>query len=785
MRRIGLDGAWALRYFPEGGARVEHPEGLAESGAPCIAAEVPGNAELDLVRAGLLPEPFYGENIFGLRPWEFCEWWYSRSFEMPDDAAGKAWELVFGGLDTIAEIWVNGQEAGRADNMLVEHRVDISGAVRPGMNTIAVRIASAMRHAEQFHYDASLMSWERREEGVYLRKAPHMWGWDIMPRAVSAGIWRSVWVEERAADGIEQLYYWSAEIRPGRAVLGVRFKVRTARFGPESRLSMRFRGVCGDHVFTHDCPIEFIAGGTRIAIAEPELWWPKGYGAPALYTVTARLYDGETLLAERTERIGLRSIRVDRTPNAEQPWMRGPLSSEPARIDEDPAPAARFVFYVNDTPIMVKGANWVPLDAFHSRDAGRVRAAVELFEEAGCNMIRCWGGNVYEDHAFFDLCDEKGLLVWQDFAFACCRYPQDEAFLGRVRREAEQVVEKLRNHVSLALWCGDNEIDGGYTWEGLNPENNRLTREVLPQVTHRCDPYRHYVPSSPYIPEGDDRRMAEQHLWGPRGYYKSPYYTLHSAHFIGEIGYHGCPGVSSIKRFIPPEHLWPWQNNPAWRAHNVYHWRHGGVDRDRIQLMANQIREVFGDIPERLEEFALASQIVQAEAKKFFVESARLRKWRTSGILWWNMLDGWPQFSDAVVDYYFVKKLAYHYLRRAQQPVCVVVGESAGEKYHPVVLCNDTRGAAEVTYRIWNGETEETVSEGTFNCPANQNWQVGRIRSFASGRRLLLIEWRVGGVRYVNHYLEGAPPFSMAWMHEMLEKIAALDGAFAAAEIAG
>jgi beta-mannosidase len=496
------------------------------------------------------------------------------------------------------------------------------------------------------------------------------------------------------------------------------------------------------------------------------------------------------VLAERTDRIGIRKLIVDRTATAGAARSQPPAGTGVARLDAAPDPASHFVIYVNDTPIMAKGSNWVPLDAFHSRDAERVDAAVALFDDLGCNMIRCWGGNVYESDRFFDLCDEKGILVWQDFAFACCRYPQTDDFLAQVRAEAEAVVARLHNHPSLALWCGDNEIDMAYAADGLSPEHNRLTREVLPQVVHRLDPHRHYVPSSPYLPPtvgiGSEAwsRLPEQHLWGPRGYFKGPFYTQHSAHFIGEIGYHGCPNVASIRRFISPEHLWPWQENDEWQVHAVYHWNHRAIDRDRIKLMANQVRELFGGVPDDLEAFALASQIVQAEAKKFFIEATRLRKWRTSGILWWNVLDGWPQFSDAIVDYYFGVKLAYHYVWRVQQSVCVLIGEAGAGKYLPVVVSNDSRADADVCYRVWDAEGGETVAAGSFRSPANQNWQVAAIRTFASDRRLFLIEWEVGGQRFGNHYVAGSPPLDLAQYRRWLPLIAGLPRAFDARQVA-
>lgn len=783
MQKLLLDGEWTLAYFREGERAVSWPGELGAD-LPRVPAQVPGNVELDLVRAGLLPDPFVGKNIRLLRPLEFCEWWYTREFDAPDTPG--PWFIVFGGLDCLATVWVNGVEVGRADNMLIEHRFEVTEALRRNTGTrhsVCVRLGSPILQARRYHYDASCLSWEDRDEGLYLRKAPHGWGWDIMPRAVSAGLFRSVWLERPEVNGFDQVYYWTANASPQHATLNIRYQIRSERTDANGDLVIRVRGVCGDSTFEIDRTVEFFAGGIGISVGNPKLWWPRGYGEANLYDVTLQIVCDGDVLAERHDRIGLRTVELERTETAGETWTPGAGWGDVVRMDREQEASGRFLFRVNGVPIMVKGTNWVPLDAFHSRDAERVDAAMALVADLGCNMVRCWGGNLYEDHRFFELCDENGVLVWQDFAFACNRYPQDEAFLARVRAEAESVVEKLRNHPSLAVWCGDNENDYTYFHDRISRTQNRITREVLPRVVHRCDPYRAYLPSSPYLREGLTGEPPEQHLWGPRGYYKSPYYTHHNATFIGEIGYHGCPNVSSIRKFISEENLWPWRDNEEWHIHDVFHLRHTHRERDRIKLMANQIREVFGTIPESLEAFALASQVVQAEAKKFFIESTRLRKWRTSGILWWNVIDGWPQFSDAIVDYYFGKKLAYHYIRRVQQPVCVVVGESAADKYRPVVVCNDTLRDMDVAYRVWDADSGDTLASGTFRSAANQNWQVARLRVFQSEQRLCLIEWEVDGARYGNHYLGGFPCHALDRYRAWLPQIAALPSPFSAESV--
>jgi beta-mannosidase len=809
MPTLSLNGEWQLYGFPAGSRSIDTPEVLFAAGLEALPAQVPGNVELDLQRAGLLPEPFFGENIRLLRRYEGHDWWLVRRFTLPADWPAGPSRLVFAGLDTLATVWLNGTCLGQAANMLIEHSFAASQALLPGgENVLVVRLASALAAARGHEYDAIDMSWEHRAEGLHLRKAPHVWGWDILPRAVSAGLWRPVWLESLPAEAIEQLYYWTLEAAPDHAVLGAWFQFRTSAASLEG-FSLHFRGVCqaadgGSHAFSYEWPVEFLVDHCAIPIPGARLWWPAGYGAPDLYTVTAQLCRDGQVLAERVDQVGLRRLVVDRTELAGAPWQPEPASGLPARLDSPPDPASHFVISVNGERTMVKGTNWVPLDAFHSRDAGRLEQAIGLVIDLGCNMVRCWGGNVYESDAFFAACDAAGILVWQDFAFACCRYPQTVDFLEQVRLEAEAVVRRLRNHPCLALWCGDNEVDFAYLSSGLDPAHNRLTRQVLPRVVQRCDPHRAYVPSSPYAPpavlKSRDpwRQTPEQHLWGPRGYYKGLFYTQHSAHFIGEIGYHGCPSLESLRRFLSPAALeqpaagiptdpknFPWSEQREWQTHAVYHWEQRAIDRDRIQLMANQVRELFGAIPADLESFILASQITQAEAKKFFIESTRLRKWQTSGILWWNLLDGWPQFSDAVVDYFFEKKLAYHYIWRAQRPLCLFMGEPGAGKYLPLIVSNDTRQSAELSYQVRDAEAGAILAQGRFTSPPNQNWQVERLRTFASDQRLYLIEWALaplgtGGApqKFGNHYLSGTPPFDLLTYRGWLAQIAALPRPF-------
>ena len=765
---ISLDGQWKLFYFPQGKYQVTQPDQLPSPGLPWVEASVPGNVELDLSRKGELPaDLFYADNILKLRPYELYEWWYQRQFPTPAGIGGRRVELRFHGVDCLATYWLNGKELGETSNALIEHDFEVTGKLNAaGPNLLTVRLKSPILEAASKPYDPAytVTALPTGVEGVWVRKAAHTYGWDIMPRAVSAGLWRPVELIVHAPHEITDLYFPTYALEADHATLAVSYQLATdLALLPQLRL--RVQGRCGESTFSYVHPVEFTAGRFRVEVKHPKLWWPRGYGDANLYTVTTQLLRNDQVLASRQDTVGIRKIELIRTETTSL------------------AKPGQFLFKVNGVPILVKGSNWVPVDAFHSRDAGRYEKILALFIDLGCNFLRSWGGNVYEDHAFFDICDRNGILVWQDFAMACAIYPQTPEFLEAMRQEAISVVRKLRNHPSLALWAGGNEVDGAYFYHGMDPAHDKITREILPQVTFQCDPYRPYLPSSPYMsPEviatGQLALMPEHHLWGPRDYYKSRFYTEQTAHFVSEIGYHGCPSLSSIKRFVDEQHLWPWQDNSQW----VFHSTDTTGNPYRINLMANQVRELFGAVPDNMEDFILGSQISQAEAKKFFVEMTRLKKWRSTGLIWWNVMDGWPQFSDAIVDYYFTKKLAYYYIRRVQQPVCVMVDEP--KDWHcRVVVGNDSREDASGHYRVWDADSGATLLEGDYAAKANENLDVGTIPVFHSGKRLFLIEWTANGKRYANHYLQGMPPFSLAQYKIWLPRIAALQGDFDAASV--
>ncbi len=765
MKQIDLGGNWEAVFFPQG-----------DSGKKTsMRATVPGNLEDDLHRNGIIHDPYIRLHGKELRQYEFYDWHLSREFEIDNPSIRR--ELVFEGLDCFAEIRVNGVVAGKTANAFIRHAIEVSEYVKSGKNRLEVIISSANNAARKYRLSPNTFSaYPFNYESLRCRKPAHAWGWDIAPRFALGGIFRPVYLREIPPVRFTGNYLQNVgEATESRAKLQLTYNFETA---DQAIFDYRLKvsGRCGNSVFTVEKDVWFTCGTIQIELENPRLWWPRGYGEPHLYEVKYELSKGGILLAEESATVGIRTIRLHRAE-----LVTG-------------KPEADFFFTVNGETVFVKGSNWVPADAMHSRDAERIPRIVAMAEELNCNMLRVWGGGVYEPHLFYDLCDRKGIMVWQDFMMGCANYPQQEDFLAIIREEATAVVRELRQHACIALWAGDNECDEVHYWAGMNldPNHNRITREVIPQVLRIEDPLRTYLPSSPYVSPAAFRReqedrvtpselCPEQHLWGPRNYFKSEYYRATGASFVSEMGYHGCPGVGSIRKFISPEHVWPYKNNPEWD----YHASNPFIDGDgylnyRTELMANQVRELFGAIPDSLEDFVLASQICQAEAKKFFIESVRCRKPRMTGILWWNLMDCWPQFSDAVVDYYFNRKLAYHYIRRIQQPVCVMVGEPEGWE-RKVIIVNDSLKKVGGSYRLWEAEAGRELAAGRFEISPNGKAVAAALPLVTGERALLLISWELdSGEKGANHYLCGNPAFELEKYRAWLEKIARLDNTFEA-----
>ncbi len=755
---ITLNGSWNLYYGLYDKNAPATPDDLMIKNWSMIPATVPGNVELDLLSSKIIKNPEIGNNIYDLRKYEAYQWWYYRQFETPEFTQGENVEVVFDGLDCFGNIWINNKFVGKTDNMLIDHRFDITDLLNPkGSNTIYICINPAVNESRKYVNGVVGTRMDLGAEAVNVRKAPHMYGWDIMPRLVSAGLWREVRLEIKKQTRLQQVYWMtnSVDVSQKKAQLLLDWEFITdypTIDGLTMEVSLR-RG--SQMLYNNSFKLFTHSSRQRINLDNVDFWWPRGYGDPALYDATVRIVDDKkNILDEKTQKIGIRTANL--------------IFSE-ITTKETPG---EFVFKINGEKIFVRGTNWVPLDALHSRDKRHLKDAILMIKDLNCNMIRCWGGNVYEDQDFFNLCDENGVMVWQDFAMGCTAYPQNDDFAAQIRKEAISVVLKLRNHPSLVLWSGNNENDQSLEWtfsKPLDPGLDIISRKILPGIIWEYDPIRTYLPSSPYCSEEYFRQgrngslLPEVHLWGPRGYYKAPFYTNVCAHFVSEIGYHGCPNRSSLERMFNPENVYPWTKdgkwNDEWQTKAVRSHPNSTLTINRNDLMINQVKALFGELPKDLDQFIFASQVVQAEAMKFFIEFWRMDKFRKTGIIWWNLRDGWPIISDAVVDYYNSKKLAYYYIRQVQHSACVMIGD-AKENKHPVVAVNDTRESKSGTVVVRDADSGKTIFSASFNIPINGKTIIGYIPE-TNNQSMWLVDFTIGNEKYSNHYLSGAAPFKL------------------------
>lgn len=738
---------WKLSYAEDDGGDFEYKsvKDTEMAGKPLISASVPGNFELDLLKAGILKkDPYIGDGCLELRKYEYCHIFYSCTFEWSEDLEeGETAALCAEGIDTIADVYLNDKKIGSCENMFIENRFDLDG-IRRGINEIFIHIRPAAAEARKYAGGIGDGSMSYSYESLYIRKAAHSFGWDIAPRAVSGGIWRPIYIVKMRPPKIKECYLisdnYNAETKIGTAHLRYIMDVAGDKLD-EYRIIID--GVCGESSFHVEHKPWFVAGRVGFEIENCKRWNVRGRGAANLYDVTVLLVRGGEVVDYKKLKFGHRKVRL--------------LNTE--TVDENGSGEFRFV--INDEPVFIMGTNWVPADMFHSKDKDRIPKILKLAADCGCNMIRCWGGNVYEDDSFYDLCDRLGILVWQDFAMACGTYPRGERMQKLIGDEAASVVRRLRQHPCVCIWAGDNECDI-MQMPMCDPNLNLLTRQVLPQVINAHDGTRPYLPSSPYVSKAayktNRNAITEQHLWGPRDRFKGDYYAKTNACFASEIGYHGCPSPNSVRRFITDEGDID-LNSRQCILHCSSPEYPGGEFTYRNGLMKRQVKTLFGRDAGGIEEFAAMSQISQAEADKFFIESFRIKKDRCGGIIWWNIMDCWPQFSDAVVDYYFVKKLAYHYIRLSQQQFLCAMNDDSGTLDGWAI--NDYPFDIMCEYRVINTETGTVEFEG--KCAVEKD---KALKLFSSEKPAVntfyKLEWRIRkngsddfikNICGVNHYI--------------------------------
>ena len=769
---VPLNGTWRLDYFPqphEGAVRVVPLTVPFKT----VSATVPGNCELDLVQAGILPPMEKGLNVMLLRPYEGYQWLYTKTFDAPevDYASGARAVLSFNGIDTLADVFLNGEQVGESENMYIEHRFDVTRRLKKGQNTLQVLLRPVLLDARSATVGELGGDTEPGADGERYRKAAHMGGWDIFPRVFVQGLWRDVALEIEDPVRLRECVWIVKDLDVKTRCAKIKFRSRLeAPFSTLDVTRLRCTLSRGGKVCAQiERPIYTFHPIADFSLEKADLWWPRGSGEAALYEAAAEVVaQNGTVLTRDVRKIGIRTVELVRDD------VYGP--DRPGQ----------FLFKVNGEPIYVRGSNWVPLDAFHARDTQHMLSTLSLWADLNCNMVRVWGGGVYEPDAFFDWCDENGMMVWQDFMTGCGVFPQDDDYARATRAEVLSVMLRYRNHPSIVLWSGNNENDCAFHWFlgkklARDPNLDRTSRRTIPDVLYEYDVTRPYLPSSPYYsPDvvAGKARPSEEHLWGARAYYKVPFYTNSPSWFVSEMGYHGCPNRASLEKMMTPGAVYPWKKITGEDPFRDFHWNdewqlkacNRSVDprvmrhARRNSLMTNQTKIMFGRVARDLDTFIDQSQFVQAEAMKTFCEMFRSRKFtRVNGLIWWNVRDGWPIISDAVVDWYGGKKQAYYALRSVQRDQLVMVGDD-----HAAWAVNDRRYPVKGHAKITDLVSGRVLFDADYEVAANAKTRLGEIPF--SGQGMLLIAYTCDGESLRNHFLYGAPPFDWAqvkeWMRE-------------------
>ena len=632
-----------------------------------ISAKVPGTVHTDLYATNLIPNPFFGTNEKQLQWIENEDWEYETIFILSKaEKENQNIVLQFDGLDTYAEVFLNGNKILDADNMFRTWKVAVKNQLKIGQNALRIVFTSAVKKGKEAAKKLPYVL--PGDEKIFTRKAQYQCGWDWGPRFVTAGIWKDV-----------QLHFWNSatisnvkynQKKLNKAVAELEFIVTI-----ESAKAEKFQLKINDKIET----VTLQKGLNKIPfpyqIKNPKLWWTNGLGAANLYSFAIDLFQNKKAVAHSKLNIGLRTIEL---------------------IQEKDAIGKSFYFKLNGIPVFMKGANYIPPDSFLPRANDSVYKSIVINAvAANMNMLRVWGGGVYAADAFYDECDKNGILVWQDFMFACAMYPGDVAFLDNVKNEVIDNVTRLQNHACIALWCGNNENDEGWHNWGWQKQYNystvqeaaiwndyeKLFHELIPKTLDSllAPTENRYWPSSPSIGWGKKESLlqGDSHYWGVWwGMEPFEMYQKKVGRFMSEYGFQGMPNLKTFRTFAKEEDLN--LNSEAVKNHQKH-----PTGYQTIQTYMERDYKT----PTTFEDYSYVSQLLQAEGMKTAIEAHRQAKPNCMGTLYWQLNDCWPVTSWSSVDYYGNWKAFHYQVKRSFESVLISVKEE--ELVYKVYVIND------------------------------------------------------------------------------------------------
>ena len=666
MVNQSLNGAWSFRQLDT---------------AEWLPASVPGGVHTDLLALGKIPDPFVADNEKKVQWITDTDWEYRRTFtplasphfprssaENGGNEGGGRHFLVCDGLDTLAEVSLNGQLLGKADNMYRQWRWDVTDQLKPGENEVNIIFRGPVAFVREREAQSRSHTVTAAISGApHLRKAPCQFGWDWGPQLPPIGIWKDIRLESYSTARMENVHARQKHEDGGPSTRSGQAVTVSASIAVEQWQAANLKAVLkivspDGKTQTVEAALTSPIVNLKSKIENPKLWWPNGFGEQNLYQLQVTLENGTTTLDSRSYRIGLRTIELRREPDE---WGES------------------FTFVVNGVPVFAKGADWIPADSFPTRISdAHLEYLIKSAADAHMNMLRVWGGGFYEEERFYDLCDRYGVLIWQDFTFACSVYPADDAFAENVRIEAIENVRRLRHRASLALWCGNNEMEQGWVDWGWNmpaePLNqhmkagyDRMFHHLLPGVVAAEDPDRPYWPSSassgiPFTqPNGAQR--GDMHYWDV-WHGRKPFtaYRSQFPRFMSEFGFQALPPYKTIQTYAAP----------ADQNMNSYVMEHHQRSGNGNGLMLSQMTDTFRAAKD-FQSLVYLSMILQAEGIRYGVEHWRRNMKRVSGALIWQLNDCWPVASWSSLDYFGRWKALHYAAKRFFAPVLLSVEDDS------------------------------------------------------------------------------------------------------------
>ena len=620
-----------------------------------LKADVPGNNFSDLLDQNIIPDPFYGTNEDSVQWVSEREWVYRSNFKLSKDFLLKEkHEIIFHGLDTYSSVYLNDSLILNANNMFRKWNVPLKGILKE-TNTLVVKFQPTLFHENKKEKNVGYKLPGGKK--VHTRKAGFHYGWDWGPKISVSGIWKPIELKGYNRSYIKDIYIEQKEIFDSLAKLKVNLE-----------LDIIHSGMYILKINDQEYKLNLNSGEQKLAfdynILDPILWWPNGYGKQYLYKIETKLMQDKNIISKKTKKIGIRKTEL--------------ITSKDSLGNE-------FYFKINNQAIFMKGANYIPQDNLQNRvSKEKYIDLLSQVTKANMNMIRVWGGGIYEEDMFYNTCDSLGILVWQDFMFACAMYPSDSLFLENIREEAIDNVKRLRNHSSIILWCGNNEIAEAWkNWGWQNSFNEyEITKieqgykdifsNILPEVVNQYTDLP-YWESSPKLGRGDNNHHLEGdvHYWGV-WHDSQPFSTFEKnvPRFMSEFGFQSFPELSTIKKFSAKK---DWKLNSDVMTSHQKHPRGNTLIQEYMNREYNQ--------PLDFEKFIYASQILQGEGMRIGLEAHRRSQPYCMGTLYWQLNDCWPVASWSSIDYYGNWKALHYVAKDVFSPIALSITKNKDNNY--------------------------------------------------------------------------------------------------------